>query len=69
MILLLPPLLLPDKVQRYLKKFDVTNVRDRTHKRSLSILKTEALELMGMHLRIRIHHRKSIGMHKSERKP
>ena len=65
MILLLPvlPLPLPEKVQRYLKKFNVTNVLNRTHKRILSIFKTGALELMGMHLHIEIHHRKSIGTH------
>ena len=64
-ILLLPVLTLPlpEKVQRYLNKFNVTNVFDRTHKRILSILKTGALELMGMNLRIQIHYRKSIGMH------
>jgi len=54
MTLLLPvlPLPLPEKVQRYLKMFNVANVRDRTHKRILSILKPGALELMCMQLRI-----------------
>ena len=54
MILLLPvlPLPLPDKVQRYQRTSSyVRNV-------FLSIFKTGALELMGMHLRIKTHHRK-----------